>query len=88
MEPTPTPELFDAPPMGQEVAAQAASQRAALANTITPSGAPAEASSLLGNVAPAIMGTLAATGAGIITLLGIKTMITGKPPWKQKETLT
>lgn len=82
------PALPNIPTAGVEIGAQMVSQRAALAQSITGgSGAALEATKLLGNVAPGIMSILLPTGALVITLLGLKTVITGKPPWKQKESL-
>lgn len=81
-----TPEV---PLPGPDIASQAAAQRVALAQSITPSGAPTLAAETVGGVvAPGIMGIIAATGALAITLVGLKTVVTGKPPWKQEKLLS
>lgn len=74
----------EVPLAGVEGIASAASKRAALAQSITPTGAPGMAAETLGSsVAPGIMNIIAGTGVLAITLLGLKTVITGKPPWQQ-----
>ncbi len=59
----------------------------AFTKIITPTGAPAETSKLLGSVAPGIMNTIVATGVLAFMLLGMKTVITGKPPFKNLENI-
>ncbi len=78
----PTPSPFEAPLPSADIASKAALQRSALSNAITPSAAPMEAGKLLGSVSPGIMSILAATGVAI-ALLGMKTVITAKPPWQK-----
>ena len=85
MNKLPSPEL---PSFGKEAAYQAASERMALTKIITPTGAPAETSKLLGSVAPGIMNTVVSTGIlAFMLFAGMKTVVTGKAPFKKLENL-
>ena len=84
MHKLPSPE---AAPFGTEAAYNAASERMALTKIITPTGAPAETSQLLGNVAPAIMNTIVTTGVLAFMLIAMKTVVTGKAPFKKLENI-
>ena len=79
LTPIPAPEI---PQAGMEIAAHAAAERSALLKTIAPTEAPRLATQVVGNVAPAIMSTLMHVGTAAIMLLGMKTIVTGKPPFK------
>lgn len=85
MNKLPSPEIL---PFGKEALAHnAAAERMAFTNIITPTGAPAETSKLLGNVAPGIMNTIVSTGVLAFMLIAMKTVVTGKAPFKKLENI-
>lgn len=87
---TPNSPEIAIPNAGAEIAAQAAAQRASLAQSITPTSGMMEATKTIGQVAAPIASTIVNTGLALGSLFflykGMKMVVTGKNSFKNETT--